>query len=180
MRVTVKFEGGRELDRALSELPRSLQRGVLTRTLRKAGEPIRAAAAGFAAKDTGELAASISVSPKISNSVGKSEFAAAMKAGLGKGAAVKALRDARRSAGGEASTAIMFVGPAQAKTKKDAIKRIANEFGTSRMAAQPYMRPAWDSQKDAALGIIRTEMWEEIEKTAKRYAKRMAKKAATV
>ncbi len=46
------------------------------------------------------------------------------------------------------------------------------------MAAQPYMRTAWDSQKDAALGIIKNELGNEITKTAARLAKRKAKAAA--
>ncbi len=178
MKITVKVSGLKELDAALGELPRSLQRGVLTRTLRKAGQPIADAAEAMAPRDTGELAGSITVSPKIKNTVGQSEFAAAMKAGLGKAAAVSALRGARRAAKGEAPTAVMYVGPAKAKTKKDAIKRIVQEFGSSKQAPQPYMRPAWDSQKDAALEIIKNELGTEITKTAARLAKRKAKAAA--
>lgn len=46
------------------------------------------------------------------------------------------------------------------------------EFGTSKMAAQPYMRPAWDAGKMQALETIKDEMWNEIAKAAKRAAKR--------
>jgi hypothetical protein len=37
------------------------------------------------------------------------------------------------------------------------------------------MRPAWDGNKDQALGILKKELWTEIEKTAARRAKKLAK-----
>jgi HK97 gp10 family phage protein len=41
------------------------------------------------------------------------------------------------------------------------------EFGTSRQPAQPYMRPAWDSTKQAVLENIRAALWAEILRRAK-------------
>lgn len=176
--VTVSVSGLKELNDALSELPKATQKSVLLRVLKRAGQPIADAAKGFAREDTGELRESIQVSTKQINSVGKSEFAAAMRAGLGKEAAVGALRSARRAAGGQGSSAQVFVGPANAKTKKDAIKRYVNEYGSVNMSAQPYLRPAWDGHKDQALTIIKSDMSAEITATANRIAKRKAAKAA--
>lgn len=51
------------------------------------------------------------------------------------------------------------------------------EFGTFKDAPQPFMRPAWEANKDAALRIISQELKNEIEKAAKRYAKKLAKGA---
>jgi hypothetical protein len=45
------------------------------------------------------------------------------------------------------------------------------EFGTSRIAAQPFMRPAWDSKRRESLNIIRSELGTEIIMAAKRIAK---------
>ena len=177
MKVTVKVEGLADLDRALAELgSKALARNTLIRVLKKAGEPIAESARAYAPKDTGELQDSITVSPKIKNNVGNSEFADAMKSGLGQKAAVSAMRDARRAAKGKGSFAVMYVGPAKAKSKKDAIKRIVQEFGSSKQAAHPYMRPAWDAEKDRALEIIKAQLGPEIMKTAARVAKRRAKK----
>lgn len=49
------------------------------------------------------------------------------------------------------------------------------EFGNARQAAQPSGRPAWDATQDDALRITGTESWIEIDKTAKRLAKKAAK-----
>jgi HK97 gp10 family phage protein len=175
MSVIVKVEGFKELDYALGDLPKQLAKNVLVRVLKKAGQPIAAAAASYAPKDTGELSDHIIVSAKIKNVTGNAEFSAAMKGGLGVDAARSAMRDARRAAKNGGSFAVMYVGPAQAKTKKNAIKRIVQEFGSSKMPAHPYMRPAWDARKNEALDIIKRELGPEIERTATRLAKKKAK-----
>lgn len=176
--ITIKIQGLREIDAALSELPKATSKAILLRVLKRAGQPIADAAKNFAAEDTGELRNSIQVSSKHINKVGKSEFAAAMKAGLGREAAVGALRGARRAAAGQGSFAEVFVGPANARNKRDAIKRWVNEYGSVKMSARPYMRPAWDANKGEALRIISTDIGNEIIATAKRAAKRKASKLA--
>jgi len=178
MSFRVSVSGLRELDAALGELPKATAKAVLKRVLIKAGQPVADAASAMAPKDTGELAASIQVGSKISNTVGKAEFAAAMKGGLGKAAAVGALRGARRAAAGQGSFAEAFIGPRKAKSKKDAIKRIVQEFGSVNQPGSPYLRPAWDGNKDKVLSIIKNDLVDEIIKTAKRAAKRKAAKAA--
>lgn len=185
----MKLSGFADLDKALAELPRATAKNVLIRTLRKAGEPIAQAARDkvpigpsrrrrvgkkkpgekrgegtFKWVEGGRLKASISVSTKTRNKVGKSEFAAAMRAGLGKAAAVSALRDARRAAG-PASFAEMYVGA----TSLPHAHMV--EFGTSRTAARPFMRPAWDSERHNALNIIKRELGAEIIMAAKRLSK---------
>lgn len=53
-----------------------------------------------------------------------------------------------------------------------------NEFGTINMAANPFMRPAWDAKQDEALLIIRHELAVEIEKAAQRAARKAIKLAS--
>jgi HK97 gp10 family phage protein len=165
MSVSVQVSGLKELDRALGELPKSVAKATLVRTLKKAGEPIARAARAAAPIDDGTLRDSIVVSARLKNKVGMAEFGAALKAGLGIGAARSALRDARRAAGG-GSFAEMYVGPSLGK----GVLRYAHlqEFGTSKHAAHPFMRPAWDSEKDNALNIIRRELGNEIMAAARR------------
>jgi HK97 gp10 family phage protein len=165
MSVSVQVSGLKELDRALGELPKSVAKATLVRTLKKAGEPIAQAARAAAPIDDGTLRDSIVVSARLKNKVGMAEFGAAMRAGLGIKTARAALRDARRAAGGK-SFAEMYVGPARGK----GVIRYAHlqEFGTSKHAAHPYMRPAWDAEKDNALRIIRAELGNEIIKAARR------------
>lgn len=163
MKEVVKLSGFKDLDRALGELPKATARNVLKRTLVKAGEPIADRARQLVPVLTSELKDSITVSARLKNKAGASEFAAAMRAGLGKAAAVRALRDARRAGGG--SFAEMYVGPGALPHAHMV------EFGTSKMTAQPYMRPAWESTKRQALDVIERELGNEIIKAAKRIAR---------
>lgn len=178
MSFRVSVSGLRELDRALGELPKATAKNVLKRVLLKAGQPVADAASAMAPRDTGELAASVAVGSRIANSAGKSEFAAAMKGGLGKAAAVGALRGARRAAAGQGSFAEAYIGPTKAKSKRAGIKRIVQEFGSVKQPGKPFLRPAWDARKDQVLEIIKNDLGDEIIKTARRAAKRKAAKAA--
>lgn len=163
--VVISTSGFRALDEALAELPKATARNVLKRTLVKAGEPIAQKARDLVAVDSGGLKASIAVSAKIKNKVGSAEFAEAMRQGLGKAAAVQALRDARRASNG--SFAEMYVGPAVPQGFYGHLL----EFGTSHMPAEPFMRPAWDAEQRTALDIIRSELGQQIIAAAKRLAR---------
>lgn len=52
---------------------------------------------------------------------------------------------------------------------------IPQEYGTVDHPAQPSGRPAWESEKGQALENMGKFLWEEIEKTATRRAKKLAK-----
>lgn len=168
MKTVIEVEGLKALDEALGQLPQSIGRAVMRRTLQAAGDPIADAARTMAKERTGQLRESIAVSTKVKNSVGMAEFAAAKRAGLGDGAARSALRDARRAAkaAGEVSYMEMFVGPSTRAPHAHLV-----EFGTVNMAPRPYLRPAWDSNKDRALGIIKRELGEQIISAAKRISR---------
>lgn len=163
----VRVQGFSELDHALGALPKSTAKTVLRRTAIKAAEPIRAAAEANAPRDTGELASHIVTSTKVKNTVGNAEYSMAMRLGMGKSVARAALIDARRNDPGK-SFFQLYIGPTKAKTKKDAIKRIVQEFGSVNQPGQPYMRPAWDAHKSDALAIIKAELGKEIIAAAKR------------
>lgn len=162
--------GFKDLDTALAQLPKAAAKRTLQRTLAKAAQPIADAAQANAPVDTGELRDSIKVGTRISNKIGKAEFAEVMRGGGTHGEAVAAMRSARREANG-GSFAVAFVGPEKAKSKKNAIKRIVLEFGSVKLPPHPYMRPAWDAQKMNALNICKAELAGEIITTAKRLAK---------
>lgn len=166
MSVTVSVSGLMELDKALGYLPKATARNVLRRTLDKAAQPIVERARQLAPVRTGTLRDSITASTRVKNKTGSSEYAAAMKAGLGKDAARSALLAARRANKGQGSFAETYVGPARGK----GVIRYAHivEFGSNDTAPQPYMRPAWDATKDQALSIIKAELGNEIIKAARR------------
>ena len=176
MKTVVHIAGLQELDVNLGLLSKAAARGVLRRVLLKAGQPIADAAKAIVHRDTGELADSITVSSRIRNTVGNAEYHSVMADGGTKEEAGAALRAARSAAPGK-SFAEVQVGPAQARTKADAIKRIVEEFGSVNRAPHPYMRPAWVAKKHEALEVIKRELGGEIAKSIARMNKRAAKKA---
>lgn len=180
--VSIRMDGLKELDAALGELSKATARGVLRRTLVKAGEPMRAEAARLAPDDpdTGppDLHTMIGISSRIDNRAGKAEYAQAMMDTFGdKNAARQALRDARRAAGIGQSFAEVFIGPVKG-TKRQAIKAMAHEFGAVHHAAQPYMRPAFDAKASTVLAGVKDILAVEIAKAVTRAKARALKKAA--
>lgn len=65
----------------------------------------------------------------------------------------------------------VFVGAAEPKAHMQ-------EFGQAHHAAQPFLRPAFDSNKMRALDTIKREMTVEIEKARARLARKAAREAA--
>lgn len=143
--VTVKVEGLRELDRTLGELPKATAKSTLRRVLKEAGEPIARAARDRAPRHDLHLYESIDVSTRLNR----------RQRSLHKDQSSPTFQE-------------MFVG-----TNNPA--GVQQEFGNERHGAQPFMRPAWDATKRQALHIIENLLWTEIEKSAKRIAKRAAK-----
>lgn len=52
---------------------------------------------------------------------------------------------------------------------------IPQEYGTIDHPAQPSGRPAWDAEQDGVLHGLKKELWTEIEKSALRRARKLAK-----
>lgn len=171
-RSFVKVEGLKELEKALRELPRATAKNVMVRALKAAAGPMVEMAQKDAPVLTGSLRDSIAVSsrkPKDAKSAGAMAYGAAMAAGASAGQARQAARAANSGAGGLVE---VYVGPGQNP------QAIAQEFGTARHPPQPFMRPAWDANKDGILASIKDLTWSEIEKAAKRLARKTARLAA--
>ena len=168
MKLTVKVEGLRELDRALGDLEKKATRkAVARRALKKAAKPMVDRAQALAPKLSGALALSIHAGTKTAEgNAGQQAFAATMKAGGTRAQAGAAARAANRAAAG---TVWLHVGPGRHP------QAIFQEFGTIHHAPQPYMRPAWDETKDGMIDAIKRDLAEEITKTAARAAARAAK-----
>lgn len=188
MRVTVQVSGLRDLDKALGQLPLAAAKTTLRNVLKKAAQPIAEKAKDNApigetvtrtarrrdgttktfTHKAGTLRDSIVVTTKLKNPVGKSEYHAALRAGLSKSVAVGAMRDARRAAAaaGDKYFMEMFVGPSTRAPYAHLV-----EFGTAHSAPVPFMRPAFDAEKANALAIIRRELGKEIIAQAKRIAR---------
>ncbi len=145
--MTVKLSGFRELDRALGQLPKATAKNVLRRVLKKAAQPVDDAASAAAPVNTGVLERSVITGSQLT-------------------------RSQRRGAVLPTSNyyAEIHIGTSLGRG-------MFQEFGTFKDAAQPWFRPAWEANKDAALTVIKVELGAEIEKAAKRDAKKLAKGA---
>ncbi|NSX92654.1 HK97-gp10 family putative phage morphogenesis protein [Agrobacterium tumefaciens] len=141
-RVTVKISGLKELDRALGELPKSVAKATLRRVLKEAAEPMARKARQLAPKRNYHLMESIDVSTRLNR----------RQSALHRKDSSPAFQE-------------MFVG-----TNNPA--GVQQEFGNERHGAQPFMRPAWDAEKEPTLDRIAVSLWGEIEKSANRLARK--------
>jgi len=138
----VELRGYEELMEALRELPKALHKGVLRSALKKAGEPVVNLATALAPRAFGKLAGSIDLQTTLT----------------------KGQRKGRAKWPG---TVEVFIGP----TWPQGAHGHLLEFGTIKMGAQPFLRPAWDSLGDHTLRLFRDELADAIEKARKRFVK---------
>ena len=149
--VTVKLEGLADTVANLELLARSTQKNAIRRTLQKAGEPVASTASALAPHETGNLAFSIVVATQLT-------------------------RRHKAEQRNRASEVEVYVGPAGGT---GALYYASHqEFGTVLSHANPYMRPAWDSQKENVLRMIITGLGTEVDKAAQRAARKAARLAA--
>lgn len=144
----VFVEGLDELQIALRELPDATARNVLRRVAKKVLAPVADRARLLAPVDQGRLVRSIVVGDKLSRRQ-KSQFQRA-----------------------DPNDVVMFVGAGAVPQAH------MMEFGTVDIEPQPFMRPAWDSEKEGVLEAIKGELWTQIEKAARRQERKAAKLAA--
>lgn len=167
MKSTVKVEGLRDLEAAMADLTKAASRGVARRTLAAATKPLIADMQARA--PTKGIIASIGAGSKISR------------------------RNARQQSAflGPFGGVELFVGPSRALDKDSRLAHLF-EFGTrdrvqkktgrktGRMTPRPFIRPAWDANANKSLDIIKTQMWQEIEKATERAARKAARAALKV
>lgn len=171
--MTFKLDGLKELEAALTELKtRATARRTADRALRKAAEPIRDKARELAPDD---LETGVNNYLKASIKIGRAGTQ-------------------ERQRGNSGNLVTTYIGidgstlpPKVAKTKTGkggkailagggvAAYSIFVEMGTNSRPAQPYMRPAWEQTKDAALARLADDLRTEITKTAERAARKRAK-----
>lgn len=153
----VYVEGLRELDAALGELPKSVAKGVLRRIGLKALESVADVMKALAPDDpetsTGDLVSSIGVGTKLSPRQARLNRKGAREAGD------KSFVEVYAGAGPAPHAHLM-------------------EFGSVNNRPRPFARPAWDQEKDGVLLVIKRDLGTEIDKAAKRAARRAAKARA--
>ncbi|MCA0923002.1 HK97 gp10 family phage protein [Pseudooceanicola nanhaiensis] len=182
MKTRVSLEGFAELEAQLEKMTKATGRAALRRAGISALEPMARLARGLAPEETGDLIESVEVSAKAIGAaadVGKRAFAQVMRDGGTRGEAASALRSARRAAhlGGAAPHVELFMGPEKASSKDEAIKAWVQEFGSADVDPTPYMRPAWDQDKDNMLARLKEDLWFEIATAVERTQARARKTA---
>ena len=151
MVTTVKVEGFSELDKQLEKLTKAAGKGVLRRSLKKAGQPMADAMQNMAPRGdtaTDRLAESVKIGPKLS------KRQASMH---------------RRMFRDDKASVEMFVGPGPDPAAWN------QEFGNVNHGAQPFARPAWDQEARPTLDRLGKIMWEELEKSIVRAERKAAK-----
>lgn len=147
---TIKIDGLKDLDRTLGELPKTTARATLRRVGIKALQPFDQAWRANAARHrlTGELEESGGVGTKLTR---------------------RQAQQQKKS--DEKSFVEVFAGP-------NSPAAVPREFGTVDQAAVPVVRPAWDATAGQTLQIVADELGTEIDKSAKRLARKAARLAA--
>jgi HK97 gp10 family phage protein len=159
MPITVKVDGLAELKANLAELPKATQRRVQQRILLKRAQLIVAAAKAKAPVDQGDLRNSIHATTKRPKGH-KTPAARAFATTRGMGGTAAQARAAAKAAG--SAPVEVFIGPGRHP------QATQQEFGNKNHGPQPYMRPAWDENKNAMLDGIAKDMSDEIKKSVAR------------
>jgi HK97 gp10 family phage protein len=166
MKTTLKVEGFAAFDAALAELPDAVGKGVLRRTLKKAAEPTYLAAKAKAPARPADAPA------KYFKRSGQQRLRRPGTLDALVQSTDKLTPRQRRTVRREGKAYVeWYVGT------RDPVGRLI-EYGTSDTAAVPFLRSAFEAHKAEALEIIRRELRIEIDKAAKRLAKKRAKAGA--
>jgi len=137
MRVSVDLQGAKELAALLDRVPLDLTFEMKRDALVAGAEFIRREAETLAPRRPGagqHLADRIIIDARSESEIANSEDAFA-------------------------SDAVVDIGP-----EKDAFYGYFHEFGTSVHGAQPFMRPAFDTQVETAKSVAFTRLWQFVRK----------------
>lgn len=133
----MQFTGGKELAATLRALPDAVERKMILEALEEAAEPMRARAAQLAPRAPG--------APDLADNIG---ISVANRLGDVGGGRWQARHDEEHA---------VAVGPT-----KNFFYGIFQEYGTSRHRAQPFLRPAFDSEAPRALTSFAAALWKAI------------------
>lgn len=148
MNQSFRVEGLKELDKQLERLKPATGKAALRRALRKVAEPIADKMRLYAPDDPStaneDLVSSIGVGTKLSTRQ-------------------RSLH--RRMFKSNKASVEMFVGAGKIQHAH------LQEFGTSKHGAQPFARPAWDSERGTILQRLSMDIEAEIQRAIGRAAK---------
>lgn len=154
----VRLDGAKELQNALRELPKRVGKAAVKRALLKAGKPIAQQAKALAPIGTGRLKRTIRISTTLSRRQRRT-----------------------RAKGADATETTVYIGAGPSRHAHlvefgSGERTTGTGKSTGAMPAHPFLRPAWDAGKGRALADFGRLLWIEIEKAAKRLARKVAKR----
>lgn len=154
--MTSKVEGFKELERALEELPKATARNAMTRAATESMEPMREAMARNAPYDPLDLDEDGQhLNESMRTQTAKAKQARAI--GIGRQAGV-----------------VVLTGPAPVG-KRARANAGWQEFGTAKMPAHPYARPAADSENQTVFGNVKEALAKQVDKAADRIRRKAAR-----
>lgn len=162
MKTTVRFEGGKALEKALGELPTLYRR-------KKAARDALLEAAGLVHAVAQAKAPVRSGGPEKRFTVGEGESRVRRRGALRLHVGIGTrLNRSQARQNRDKMPVEVYVGT------RDRAGRL-QEFGTKDAAAQPFLRPAWDATKLRMLEVIKDALWRQISRQAE-LAARAAKR----
>ncbi|AHE52635.1 HK97-gp10 family putative phage morphogenesis protein [Sphingomonas sanxanigenens] len=142
MRMSARVDGAQSLVRKLDRFTEATSNKIQRQVLMEAGEIIADRARELVPVDSGDLRGSITVSDKVRAYDGQG-----LTLGIG-------------------GPVTIYIGP-QRGSKPDGFYGHMVEWGTVKMAAQPFMRPAFDSTRGQVQSRIRNDLAAAIAKAAR-------------
>lgn len=152
--MKVEFKGGLQIEAAFKALDISTarKRNIAARALDRAAVPIRDEWSAHVDVQSGDLKRSIKIGPR---------------------AKTKASRKYFRAAGKDIVERYVGIDPTEGEDLE--IYAYIEEFGNEGQPANPAGRQAWEAKKMEAFNRIAGDLWDEINKTAKREAAKTAR-----
>lgn len=150
MNTTIKLEGAKELEEALKELTAAGARAAMRRALRAGGAPLAARMNALAPDGGTSPDGPLNDSYSVSTKLNRRQSRAQRRTGK--------------------DEVFMYVGTSD-------VAGIQQEFGNRNHAAQPHVRPAWDTGKTQVLTDTLGAAEVEVEKAVARARRKAARKA---
>ena len=171
--VQFKMEGVKELEEVFNQMNDELgekdAKRILNRAIRLSMQPVLNSARSLAPEDTGALRASLQIEARKPNRKDKrSKYVSENDAVIGLVTTAPGSKLARIAFKNQKTNSKFL----QIGIKSDA-RAVANEFGTAKMPAKPFMRPALESNKEQVTNSLANSLRQVLEK----YKARQARKA---
>ena len=158
--ISIKIEGLKELQKALSELPREIQ-----------GRPLRSAVSAAAKLISDDVKNRVSVGETGNLKSAVYRYRSRSNSTTGRETFFVGIRNGKEKYSNTArNRRLRQVGKAY-KTQGEAFYWRYLEFGTKKMQARPFLRPSFEANKSRAVEVMKERLSKAIESQAKKLAK---------